>query len=132
MKPTLYDKDNPIKWRELTFDELLRLIEGRVNYHVNRQKNTLYKLSKYSLPDLEADDIKQELTIALWRKLDRIPSDIIVFDFRFLRYIDTIFARTVIDLFRNRTFVDKETGARLMRDELNRAAELTDEMLESI
>lgn len=130
MKPRLYDKDNPIKWRELEFDELLRLIEGRVNYHIHKQNN-MNRAHGGQIPQfkaIEGDDMRQELVFALWKKLDRIPSDIIVFDFRFLKYIDMIFRRTIIDLYRSKTYIDKKTGERVVRDELNRAVALTEEL----
>ena len=107
----LYDPENLIKWRELEFEQLLKLVEGRINFHANRHQ--------YKIPGFDRDDIRQELVFAFWNKLDKIPPEIENFDYRFLKYIDTVFFREITNLWRK--FTITEDGERLMRDELNRA-----------
>lgn len=114
----LYDPKNPIAWRDLEFKDLVEAVRGRLNFHAYR--------SGSKMPDLDVQDILQELTISLWEKADKVPPDIVNLDYRFLRYIDTIFRRKIIDLYRKRTFFNKETDERIFKDELNRAFELLD------
>lgn len=114
----LYDPNNPIYWRDLTIEELLKAIEGRIKFHANA--------SRHKLPDLDYDDIFQELSIVIWRKIDRVPEDIKVLDYRFMRYIDTLMRREVINMYRSRTFTDKEDGSKQFRDELNRSLPMVD------
>ncbi|MBA2706128.1 MAG: hypothetical protein H0U60_20020 [Blastocatellia bacterium] len=140
MKPRLYDPDNPIKWRELDFEELLKLIDGRIGYHVHKEHKPIGYMT--GIPGLLVEDLRQELTYAVWLKVvkkDKVPPDIVHFDFRFLKYVDIILRRTLIDLYRARTFVDKSEWEpdpknpqvtrpkRKYRDQLNHALRLPEE-----
>lgn len=113
----LYDPGKPIRWRELEFSELLRLVDGRLNFHTHRHQ--------YKIPGFDRDDIRQELIFGLWTKLEKIPQDIENFDYRFLRYIDTIFFREITNIWRKHTHVEGED--RVFRDELNRSVPMMED-----
>lgn len=112
----LYDKDNLVKWRDLEFEDLLKLVQGRLNFHAHRHEN--------KIPGFDQDDIRQELIFTLWSKLDKIPIEIQDFDFRFLKYIDTIFFREITNIWRKHTFQEGED--RVYRDELSRSLPMVD------
>lgn len=116
MTPQLFDPNNPIKWRDLDFEELLKLVEGRLNFHAHRHQ--------YKIPGFDQDDVRQELIFALWNKLDKIPEDMDTFDYRFLRYIDTLFFREITNIWRKHTL--KTTEGPIYRDELNRSVPMID------
>lgn len=115
----LYDADNPIKWRELEFEQLLQLLEGRIKFHANK--------SRYKLPDMDYDDVFQELSLALWNKMDKIPAELEIFDYRLLRYLDKIFFREVINIYRTKTFFNSSIEQREYKDELSRSLPMVDE-----
>lgn len=116
MTPQLFDPNNPIKWRDLPFEELIKLAEGRINFHIYRHQ--------HKIPGYDRDDIRQELIFALWNKLEKIPADMENFDYRFLRYIDTIFFREATNLWRKH--VIKRPNEVIYRDELNRSVPMID------
>lgn len=125
MTPRIYDPENPILWRDIPFEELLKLVEGRLNFHAYHHE--------HKIPGYDKDDIRQELVFALWNKLDKFPADLDVFDYRFLRYVDMVFFREITNIWRGKTFKDrtdleedpKKPGVkrpkRKFRDELNRS-----------
>lgn len=78
--------------KTMTFEELITVLEPRINYHVGRHRG--------KIPGFDDDDIRQELLIELWKKLDRVPKDIIKPDYRFTRYFETIFNRRIISIHR--------------------------------
>lgn len=120
MKHRLYDPDNPIKWRDLPIEELFNKIEGRIGFHINKEYRGSRMDVTYgkapaegqtSIPGLLVEDLRQELHIAVWRRIcanNRLPQDLIHFDFRFLKYVDTLLRRTLIDLHKARTFTDRK------------------------
>lgn len=112
----LYDQSKPVKWRDLSFEDLLKAVEGRLNFHAYRHQN--------KIPGFDRDDVRQELVLALWDKLDKIPSEIELFDYRFLKYLDTIFFRQITNIWRKMTI--KEDGDPIFRDELNRSMPMID------
>lgn len=79
--------------RSMTFDELIAIIEPRLDYQVRHHRG--------KLPGYLDDDIRQELLVELWKKLPRIPKDIIRPDYRFTRYIETVFNRRIISIHRS-------------------------------
>lgn len=116
MTPQLYDPENPIKWRDLEFEELLKLVDGRLNFHAHRHQN--------KIPGFDSQDVRQELVFALWNKLERIPLELENFDYRFLKYIDTIFFREITNIWRKMNI--KVEGDSVFRDELNRSVPMVD------
>ena len=112
----LYDKNKPVKWRDLSFEDLLKAMEGRLNFHAFRHKD--------KIPGFDRDDVRQELIFALWNKLEKIPQDIELFDYRFLSYVDKIFFREITNVYRKHTITQK--GERIWRDELNRSLPMHD------
>jgi hypothetical protein len=79
----------------MSFEEIVqsRLVRKIIDYHVRTHRG--------KIPGLDDDDIRQELTIELWRKLPRFPTDIQSIDYRFMKYTETIFHRRVFSLHRS-------------------------------
>jgi DNA-directed RNA polymerase specialized sigma24 family protein len=118
-KPRLYD--HPIPLTDLTFEELLKLIEPRIRFHSQSNKTRI--------PGFDQDDISQELMIKTYTVLQnhKLPKDMVAFDYRFLRYFDFIFRNTILSLWRSKTRTCKGIRHSAFRDALDDCLELFDE-----
>lgn len=79
--------------RGMSFDELLLILKPRLDWQVRAHRG--------KLPGYDDDDVRQELMIELWEKLPKIPKDIVSPDYRFTRYIETMFNRRIISIHRS-------------------------------
>lgn len=146
----LYDPDNHVKWRDLSLEELLKLTDVKVNYHLRRAHRGQWTWpggsppaeGKTSIPGLLIEDLRQELVFVIWKKIysnNKMPEDLVNFDYRFIQFVDVTLRRALIDLYRARTFPDKNDTEphpknhgqtrpkRKFRDELNYAVTLSED-----
>lgn len=77
-----------IKLSDLTFNDLFYRMKPRIEFHCKNNENLI--------KGYDFDDLFQELSEKLWKA--RIPDDIIYFDYRFLKYMDTTFRFCLYDL----------------------------------
>lgn len=103
-----YDRDKPVSIDDMSFDEL----HQRLHFYILKKART------HKIRGMETDDIYQELVFHFWRKLDRIPSHMRNFDFRFIKFVNSMLTRKLIDLNRRITFIDDEE-VRRFRDAAN-------------
>lgn len=136
----IYDKDNPIEWRELPFEEVIKLLDELINNQLWRNYDqTKRPLKTYyfktitpplhgmsTIPGYTMEDLRQEFLISIWRKLPRVPSDIKHYDYRFSRYIQSILMRTVIELFRLQRVRNRSIKINVYKDGLNYSIPLDD------
>ena len=80
------------KLSDLTFEDLFYRMKPRIEFHCHNKENLIR--------GFEFDDLFQELSYKLWKA--RIPDDIIYFDWRFLKYMDTMFRNCLYDLAKKR------------------------------
>lgn len=100
----------------LKFEQIICELKPRIDFLVRRHSG--------NIPGFEDDDIRQELLIELWEKMDRIPKDISHLDYRFTRYIETVLRRKIIDIHRGLLIRVGYNGPRLQgeyRDAVNRS-----------
>lgn len=79
--------------KEVTFEQLVEYLKPRIDFHVRRHQG--------KIPGYDPDDIRQELLIELWKKLNRLPTDMVTLDYRFTKWLDTVFNRRIIDIHRS-------------------------------
>jgi hypothetical protein len=77
-----------IKLSDLTFEDLFFRMRPRIEFHCHNNEGLI--------KGFEFDDLFQELSCKLWKA--RLPDDIIYFDWRFLKYMDTSFRFCIYDL----------------------------------
>jgi len=99
---------------EISFDELFRRMKDRLYFHANRNRD---RINGYDF-----DDIFQELSIELWKKLPKLPPEIDKFDYRFLRYMDRCFFTCIGQLYRKKCTFNK--GEYKIKDGLDRKVEI--------
>lgn len=126
-KPKLYNQ--PIPLSDLTFEELLKLLEPRITFNI--RKNYDQDTGKCRVPGFDKDDLRQELWIKIYTilKNNKLPKDMVNFDYRFLRYIDFIFNNTIISLWRKTMWTVDGKNHSVHRDLLNDCQRLGEESL---
>jgi hypothetical protein len=77
-----------IKLSDLTFEDLFYRIKSRIEMHCKTNQNMV--------KGYDYDDLFQELSCKLLSV--KIPDDLIYYDMRFIRYIDTCFRFHIYDL----------------------------------
>ncbi len=77
-----------VKLSDLTFEDLFYRMKPRIEFHCHRNIDLV--------KGYDFDDLFQELSVKLWKA--RVPDDIIYFDWRFLKYMDTTFRFCLYDL----------------------------------
>lgn len=111
--------------KDLSFERLVELMDDRLNFRAFHHID--------QVPSHDFDDLKQELMIELWNKLDRIPDNIMQLplyegnklDYRFTKYVDRMFYRRIIGL-RRELLYDYHDPLAKYRDCLNYAVPLVD------
>ena len=89
-KKKLYEPN--IKLSDLTFEDLFYRLKPRIEFHCQHNKDLI--------KGYDFDDLFQELSYKLWKA--RIPDDMIYYDWRFLKYTDTMFRNCLYDLSKKR------------------------------
>ena len=98
-------------------------MKPRIEFHCN---NNLNLIKGY-----EFDDLFQELSCKLWKC--RIPDDIEFFDYRFLKYMDTMFRFCLYDLSRRKMSQKKHPSGEIekfFRDILDNSTSFSEEFNE--
>lgn len=91
----------------IDYSEALTFLTPRIEFHARNWQG--------AIPGLQYEDLVQELRIELWKKIERIPSDMKL-DFRLSRYFETAFRRRIYDLNRLRLHNGGKNGKKQYRD----------------